>query len=178
MGITGYRKTILMIAVSVAIIAVMILSALYWWREGRWQYIIVHHTASSVGNLEYIKRIHIEERGWSDAAYHFVINNGSMGTKPGEIEISDRWKKRLWNTSTQNVRMNTYSIAVVLVGNFERRRIPFKQKQALINLLVNLSKEYDIPPERIIGHRDVNQTACPGRYVDLEEVRNLVRKSL
>jgi len=163
---------------ALVLLLLLILGGVYWWREMRWRFIVIHHSASSLGNLRYIWKIHRKKHGWPDIAYHFVVNNGSLNTAPGEIEISDRWRDRLGGLSTRSTAVNTYGIAVVLVGNFEKRSMPRLQKESLIKLLVNLSRGYGVPPERIIRHRDVNRTACPGKNFDLEEIRERVRTAL
>jgi hypothetical protein len=150
----------------------------YWWEEMRWRYILIHHTASDIGNLDYYKKFHVEQRGWSDIAYHFIVNNGSMNTTIGQIEESDLWKDRKANLSTRNWYANYFGIAVVLVGNFERHKPPPLQQEALITLLTNLARKYDIPPDRIVGHREVQNTACPGKHLNMNEVRAAVKKNL
>jgi hypothetical protein len=150
----------------------------YWWQEHRWRYILIHHTASDIGNLDYYKKFHVEQRGWSDIAYHFIVNNGSMNTTVGEIEESTLWKERRPNLSTRRWYANYFGIAVVLVGNFERHPPPPLQQEALITLLTNLARRYDIPSERIVGHREIQNTACPGKYMDMNEIRKLVANNL
>jgi hypothetical protein len=73
----------------------------YYWREMRWRYIIIHHTASDTGNMEYYRTLHMRERNWPDIAYHFVVDNGSYNTSVGQIEESDLWKTRKPNLSTK-----------------------------------------------------------------------------
>ncbi len=148
----------------------------YWWREMRWRYIILHHTAADIGNMEFYRRLH--EQRWGDLAYHIVVNNGANNTVIGEIEMSQRWINRQHHYSTQKTYLNYFGIAVVLVGNFELHDVPAVQKEALINLLSNLAKEYDIPPQRIIGHREVQNTRCPGLHVNMVEVRHMVSQNL
>ncbi len=148
----------------------------YYWREMRWRYIILHHTASDIGNLEFYRKLHTKR--WGDLAYHIVINNGSEGTAAGQIEFSERWTKREYHYSTKKSYLNYFGIAIALVGDFESHSVPTVQKQILIRFLVNLSREYDIPPERIIGHREVQNTKCPGKYINMVNIRSLVKKQL
>lgn len=150
----------------------------YMWQEMRWRWIVVHHTASDTGNLEYYKRLHKEERGWPDVAYHFVINNGTMNTSPGEIEVSDLWKERQHHYSTRNSYINYFGIAIVLVGNFERHEIPPRQYESLLNLITRLAREYKIPPERIVGHNELQNTRCPGSHTDMNKIRSEITEKL
>ncbi|GIX41651.1 MAG: hypothetical protein KatS3mg129_1384 [Leptospiraceae bacterium] len=150
----------------------------YWWKEKRWRYIVVHHTASDIGNLEYYKRLHQKERGWDDVAYHFVIDNGTFQTIPGQIEESDLWKKRKRGYSTRNWLVNTFGIAIVIVGNLQKHPPLPQQYESLIHLITNLAKEYNIPPERIFGHREIQNTECPGKYLNMAKVRLDVKRRL
>lgn len=176
---TGFRKLSrrnvrIFFIVFLILFLPIFLYARHWWKEYRWRFIVVHHTASEIGNLEYYRRMHIDERGWSDIAYHFIINNGTMNTAMGQIEQSDLWKNRSAGHSTRVTYINYFSIAVVLVGNFERHPVPELQREALVNLLVRLSVDHRIPPERIVGHRELWATACPGRYLQMDEIRSEV----
>ena len=150
----------------------------YWWKEMRWRYILIHHTASDIGNMDYYRKFHVEKRGWSDIAYHFVVNNGSMNTTIGEIEESELWKERKPNLSSRSWYANYFGIAVVLVGNFERHPPPALQQEALIKLLTNLALRYESPPERIVGHREIQNTACPGKHIEMNRVRAAVAENL
>ncbi len=159
----------------------LVLSCLYagaswWWRKMRWRYIVLHHTAAERGSLEFYRKQH--KKKWGDLAYHIMVNNGSDGTAPGQIQYSERWHKKQPHYSTQHTYLNYFGIAVALVGNFEKHAIPKLQKESLLQLLVNLSREYYIPTERIIGHREVQNTKCPGRHINMVELRSLLKEKL
>lgn len=143
----------------------------YFWKEKRWRYIVIHHTASEIGNLEYYKKLHQEERGWDDIGYHFLINNGTYNTVPGQIEESDLWKKRKSGYSTKNWLVNTFGISIVIVGNLENHPPLPQQYESVISLIHRLSTEYNIPANRIFGHREIQNTKCPGKYLNLAKIR-------
>lgn len=153
-----------------------LLFAVYFWRELRWRYIVIHHTASDIGDLDYYRRLHMEERGWPDIAYHFIINNGSSNTVAGQVEVSNLWKNRSINYSTKVSYLNYFGIAIVMVGNFEAHPVSAVQWESLVNLTASLSDRYGIPPDRIIGHREAWETACPGKHLSLERLRDEVRR--
>lgn len=173
-----FRQKIIFSVVFLLLALALFFSASYWWREQRWRFIVIHHSASDAGNLESIRKMHMTERGWSDIAYHFVVNNGTFNTAPGQVEISNLWIRRSANFSTRNSFANQFGIAVVLVGNFDKRPLPLLQKEALVRLLANLARTHGIAPERIIGHRDLQHTACPGQFIDLDEIRGRVARLL
>jgi len=147
----------------------------YWWRERRWRYIVIHHTASDIGNLEYYRQMHQKERGWPDIAYHFLINNGSYNTSVGQIETSSLWINRSHHYSTKVSYINYFGIAIGLVGNFQKHPLPTLQREALINLVTRLSKQYSISPDRIVGHRELWETDCPGRFLNLNQIRKAIK---
>ena len=149
----------------------------YLWREHRWRWIVVHHTGSDTGDLATIRKLH-KQKGWKEAAYHFIINNGSRGTVAGQVEVTDRWKNRENAGSTQRSYVNTFGLAVVLVGNLERHPPPLQQREALLNLLTRLAREYGIPPGRIRGHGELQNTKCPGRYIKMAQIRKEVQERL
>ncbi|MBI39281.1 MAG: hypothetical protein CMF59_06755 [Leptospiraceae bacterium] len=150
----------------------------YMWREMRWRFIVVHHTAGDSGNLEYYRALHKKKHGWPDIAYHFLINNGSMNTSIGQIEVSGLWEQRTLNYSTKISYVNYLGIAVALVGNFENHDVHPLQYEALIQLLANLSMRYSIPPERIVGHGELQNTQCPGKHLDMSRVRKDVAAAI
>ena len=63
------------------------------------------------------------------------------------------------------------------MGNFERRPVPILQKETLVRVLTNLTLKYKIPPERIIGHREVQKTKCPEKHINMMDIRELVRQN-
>lgn len=146
----------------------------YLWREYRWRWIIVHHSGSDSGDLAFIKKVH-QQKGYEGVAYHFIINNGSRGTIAGQIEQSSRWKSRENAGSTLRDHVNEYGIAIVMVGNLQNHPPSEQQKEALINLLVRLSGKYNISIDKIRGHRELQNTKCPGKYMDMEKIRQEIK---
>ena len=153
-----------------------IIAIRYYWFEKRWRFIVIHHTASDIGNLQYYRNLH--EKRWGELAYHILINNGSSNTTEGQIEYSNLWLNRSHHFSTKNTYLNYFGIAIVLVGDFEKHVVPQVQKETLIKLLANLSREFSIPVDRIIGHREVSNTKCPGFFLNMIEIRHLVTNQI
>lgn len=120
--------------------------------------IIVHCSATKpdqdIGAAE-IKRWHVEENGWSDIGYHFVIR------RSGRIE-----QGRHIDTHGAHCKgHNTDSIGVCLVGGLGWNGDPepdftAEQFDALVHLVKML--EYVAPNATLHGHRDFNpDKACP-----------------
>ncbi len=142
--------------------------------ENGWRYVIIHHSATVGGNAAGIDRYHREVRGWKyGLAYHFVIGNGH-GSADGEIEVGERWRKQIHGAHTANMDYNRIAIGICIVGNLEEEMITPRQFDSLYQIVLYLSKRYDIPLSNIIMHNQVAQkksTLCPGKnfpYNDLK----------
>jgi hypothetical protein len=84
-----------------------------------WQWIIIHHTATTFGNAAIVTRWHID-RGFDEMGYDFLIGNGT-NSGDGQVEVGTRWPKQKWGAHTQSAdnRFNLYGIGICLVGNFD-----------------------------------------------------------
>ena len=139
----------------------------------RWKYIIVHHTATDIGNAKLIQRSH-EDRGfWHGLGYHFLIDNGTLGKGNGQIEVAPRWIKQQAGAHCKAGGMNEVAIGISLVGNFNQELPTQAQIDSLVYLIKTLCRYYGIPYNNIKGHRDVPGAAtdCPGRRFPWPTVR-------
>ncbi len=139
-------------------------------RARRWQYIIVHHSATSTGNAAIFDSYHRRLRMTYGLAYHFVIGNGT-GSGDGEIEVGGRWKRQLHGGHVRSRAMNEKAIGVCLVGDFNKSHPTRKQMENLVLLVRHLMKKYNVPERRVVGHRDVQKTDCPGKNFSLTRLR-------
>ncbi len=100
--------------------------------------------------------MHLEERGFADIGYHFVID----------------YAGRLYEGRSLGVRgahtsgHNTGAVGIVLLGNFEEIQPSAAQMaklQALVKMLVT-----NYPIENLGGHLDFNPgiTLCPGKNLE------------
>ncbi len=132
----------------------------------KWKYIIVHHSATSIGSALTLNRGH-KRRGFINGlGYHFLIDNGSAGKSDGQIEISPRWIKQQRGAHCKAAKMNTKAIGICLVGNLSKRRATRKQMESLIALINTLRRRYRIPVRNVLGHGEVRgaRTECPGKF--------------
>ena len=143
--------------------------------ENKWQYVVLHHSATDEGNANNFDKYHRDEKKWEHGlAYHFVIGNGN-GSGNGEIEVGDRWKKQILGAHTANMDLNRISIGICLVGNFEANNEPTNnQLESLVSLVSYFSEKYHIPKSRIVRHSQVLQkgTACPGKNFPYKQFIN------
>ena len=130
----------------------------------KWQYIIIHHSATDKGNAAFINRLH-RRKGWEGIGYDFVIDNGTLGKEDGAVEITPRWSKQENGAHCRASEMNCRGIGICLVGNFSKETVSRKQMESLVSLTSLLMKYYKIPPGHILGHGQVSgaRTECPGK---------------
>jgi len=121
--------------------------------------IIVHasYTPPSMDiGAETIREWHVDERGWDDIGYHYVI------TRDGRVE-----KGRAVEVQGAHARShNADSIGICLVGGMKEQEKSAEanfsrwQWEALGDLVDDLQHRYG--PLDVIGHRDVDShKACP-----------------
>ncbi|MDM8006400.1 MAG: peptidoglycan recognition family protein [Phycisphaerae bacterium] len=160
-----------------------------WYPDGplfeAWGFIVIHHSATPYGSMREIDRAH-RNNGWDSCGYHFVIGNGSR-TPAGFIEPTPRWRRQIEGAHTrlspkmarqsgvQPTYYNEHGIGVVLVGNFDEVRPSAAQMAAAAELTKFLMKLCRIPEDRVIGHRDVDATDCPGRLFWMDDLKQRVR---
>lgn len=119
--------------------------------------LIVHHSALPVadGPLE-IQRLHMQNKGYADIGYHFLINDRG-GVSAGRV-IQAR--------GAHTGGFNTGTVGVVLLGNFESLQPTDLQLRALQSLGRYLANEYTLT--HLAGHRDFQPgvTVCPGANLE------------
>lgn len=121
--------------------------------------IILHHAAAEHCTPEDIHRWHLNN-GWAGAGYHFLV------TKDGKI-----YRLRPEDTVGAHASgSNSDSIGICAEGNYDYETMPEAQKKSLIWLINYLKNKYHIT--KVIGHRDVNNTSCPGKNFPFDEIVN------
>jgi hypothetical protein len=149
----------------------------------------VHHTASSndytledvPAILRGMYRYHTKTLGWSDLGYNFLVDKFGR-TWIGRAGGYDRPVR-----GAHTLGFNHSSVGVAMIGNFETKRPSDASVSAVVRLAawkLDLygrkpatrtwvrSQGSDLYPDgrwarlwTVDGHRDTNQTACPGHYL-------------
>ncbi len=139
----------------------------------------VHHTVNANGYsrsqvpslLRGIYAYHTQSRGWSDVGYNFLVD------RFGRI-----WEGRYGGVGRPVVGAHTLgynddAFAMSAIGNFDTKRPSsamlaaygrlFAWKLSLHGIRADSKRQWvtDRHLPAIDGHRDVGQTACPGRYL-------------
>jgi N-acetyl-anhydromuramyl-L-alanine amidase AmpD len=149
--------------------------------ETRWEYIIIHHSATESGSVEsiheeHLKRTDAEGNRWLGIGYHFVIGNG-RGMPDGTVQSTFRWSEQIHGAHSGSAVFNSRGIGICVVGNFEEAPPSKAQLNSLKALVKVLSIRHRITPERFMGHAAVKTTACPGKHFPLNEVRQVISET-
>lgn len=122
--------------------------------------VVLHHTESpnqppafERSRLVGIQRYHIEDRGWGDIAYHYLI--GPSGTIYEGRDVA--WQGDSGTTYDLDGRL-----LVCLVGNFMEQMPERAAIQALVETVAAQLREHGLEPTDVVTHRMVAATDCPG----------------
>ena len=123
-------------------------------------YIALHHAEAVTCTAKQIHEWH-KSNGWSGIGYHFFVR------KNGEIYRG----RPLWALGAHVQGMNNCSIGICAEGDYHNRdkAMPEEQKQSIKQLIAYLKGIY--PTARLVGHREIGDSNCPGRYYPLEEMK-------
>jgi len=125
--------------------------------------IVVHHSAiDGFGPVDYALW-HLK-RGWPGIGYHYVIDKDGKVDKTNEL-----------STISYHVKgHNTASVGISLSGNLSKHKPTKAQIDSLIKLIKELKNE--LPNKLFVkGHRELSSTQCPGKFVDMDFLRKLVK---
>ncbi len=139
-----------------------------------WKWIVIHHSATTVGGAVRFDKEHREVRHFDELGYHFVVGNGT-DTPDGKVEVGPRWPKQKWgaHAQTPDEQFNKYGIGICLVGNFDQQQPTDAQLRSTARLVSFLMRTYGIPASHVIGHGDTKPTDCPGRNIHMASIRRM-----
>lgn len=135
--------------------------------------IVIHNTGFPTdkdSTAAEIHEFHQKNNGWAGIGYHYLIRKNGMieqGRRPGMI-------------GAHAYHYNKTSIGICLAGNFNLGQPTKEQLDSLKLLTAWLCEKYHLAPMKngvIVGHRDLNDTDCPGDnlYSRLPEIRRYCR---
>ncbi len=125
------------------------------------KYIMIHHSAHPSWDVYDVHNYHKNSNGWIGIGYNFFINpDGTV------------FEGRGFNIGAGATGYNSNSIHICFAGNFEKQKpsnSQLRNGKELIKWLLEI-----LPLNvKIIGHKDIGKTACPGRNFPLEEFKNI-----
>lgn len=129
------------------------------------RYIVIHHSATTSGNVDVFREYHVKTLGWTDIGYHYVLTNGDGGPD-GEVQEG----RNILFTGAHAPGRNNDSVGICLVGDFTQGKPTSAQMLALYGLIKGLMRRYPIAPNRVLAHKEVNETDCPGS-LDVATIR-------
>jgi hypothetical protein len=141
-----------------------------------WKSIVLHHSATSGGDVATIDAEHRKHRDrsgnpWLGIGYHFVVGNGRK-MADGEVQATFRWHKQLPGAHAGNRDHNDNGIGICLIGNFDETPPTERQVAAVRGLVKSLAERYAITRAGLIRHSDVQATLCPGKLFPWEPLRS------
>lgn len=130
-------------------------------KRARTDYIVLHHAEASVCTAQQIDEWHKKGRNWSGIGYHFFVRkNGSV--------YRGRPLDRL---GAHVLEKNNCSIGICAEGAYSREYMPDVQKRAIAELIDYLKTNY-YPSAKIVGHKEIGSSDCPGKNYPLEELKD------
>lgn len=136
--------------------------------------IFTHHSAGDRDDtFGDVHKTHLE-RGFRDTGYTIMIRMPRDQFVP-EIgygrpyDKDDDWEP--WEYGAQVKGHNHESIGVCVIGNFEEEALPRQMEQALAFVCYLLCRQFDEDEEAVQGHNEVAATSCPGKFINMDDVR-------
>ena len=179
------------------------------WRNGRPVYthrlkqIHVHHTATGndysradvPGILRGMYRYHTQTLGWFDIGYNFLVD------RFGRAWVGRSGGVNRLVRGAHTLGFNEHSVGIAVIGNLEARPAWPEAVTAIVKLAAWKLDKYGRNAEGMVrvtstgsdkypdgttvrlpaidGHRDTNDTACPGRAYDkLPEIRRRAQRRI
>lgn len=127
------------------------------------EFLILHHEAAPSASVEQVHNYH-KGKGWGGIAYHLYVR------KDGTVYRGRPIDKRGAHTSGYNYK----SVGICCEGNFETEKMTARQYEALCEAIAYVQGVY--PGLKIVGHRELCATACPGKYFPMEEVKRAMAR--
>ena len=128
-------------------------------RRARTDLIVIHHTAIEGMSIADIHQLHLSN-GWAGIGYHkVVLPDGSIGDgRPTEA------------VGAHALGVNTHSVGIVVVGDFEKRRPNDLQLLSLLQVTRQMMEKYAVKQQNVVPHREATAgTSCPGAQFPWQE---------
>jgi hypothetical protein len=123
--------------------------------------------------IEAMRRVHMEQNGWSDIAQHLTIDpQGGL------------WTGRNWNwapasATGHNGTASEGPFMIEMVGDFDAGQDPFDgdQRVAVIQTVAHLMRAFGLKDDSLKFHNQLtNQKSCPGTAIDRQQLLGEIHK--
>ena len=120
-----------------------------------WEQVYYTGYAKTAQRLERIRHSHVNNHGWGDIGYHFVVD------RAGRV-----WEARDLRYQGAHVSdHNKHNVGVMVLGNFQEQYPSQEQLRGLQQFLGKLMRRYNVAASRVYTHRELGQTSCPGQHL-------------
>ena len=142
--------------------------------NGRIQRVYIHHTHTGrETTAEQIRRMHVDGRGWTDVGYHWLLRYPSDGA-PVELHAG-----RPEGIKGAHVRgRNAGSIGIAMIWRADNEPPPAVLLEEVAQVAASVCRRHGLPHEAVRGHGEATATACPGRHVNMDALRERVAQLL
>lgn len=126
-------------------------------QKGRWQAIVIHHSASPFATSESLS----SATGGRQTAFQFVIGNGN-GMGDGDLHVGSSWMDQTAGRHSSGKFgpwLNQNAIAICLVGDGNRKPFSGEQLDQLVRLTNTLAKEFGIDRQKIYLPSDLDPSS-------------------
>lgn len=152
--------------------------------------VIVHHTATANSGdfsqahafslARSIQNHHMDTNGWIDSGQQFTIGRGGhvMEGRHRSVEVLTGGTRHVVGAHTSG--QNNVAVGIENEGTYVTSSPTTALWNSLVDLTAYLCQQYSVSPSRIFGHRDYNNTQCPGDrlYSMLPQLRDQVAARL
>ncbi|KAF7267399.1 hypothetical protein GWI33_019402 [Rhynchophorus ferrugineus] len=125
-------------------------------------YVVIHHTYKPeacytkndcIKKMQWMQDFHQLNRSWNDIGYNFAVGGDNR------IYVGRGWT----SVGAHTPKYNDKSIEITLIGDWSNETPPLSQLITVNQLiLIGIREGYIIEDYKLIAHRDVGQTECPG----------------
>ena len=117
------------------------------------RHLIIHHSAvpATVGPKR-IAVYHVKKQDWPGIGYHFLVGEDGTLYQGNTLETM----------SYHAVKANPHGVGICFLGSFMKQVPPPAQLQAGAHLVAWLMQELGIGLDKVKGHKEFMDTACPG----------------
>lgn len=140
--------------------------------------IVIHHTASTNStdfsraqahaHARWVQDLHLDENGWADTGYHFLVSRGGWITEGRHGSLSALTGGSSFVLGAHTSGQNDRTIGIANEGSYHAGALPPEaQWDVLVTLCAYVCAQYGIAPAQITGHKDHGTTLCPGVYHDM-----------
>jgi hypothetical protein len=146
-----------------------------------WRWIVIHHGPAGCGDPVALPG---HAAGFArGTGYHFIIGEG-LRLAPGQVEPGFRWREQREGAHLGRGAKDASerdALGVCLEGDHDAGALDARSERRLVELCAELV--HHVPTlslGRIVDHQRVSTRplSCPGRQLDLDRLRFLVRQEL